>query len=126
MACWHFPSNNRYGVRLVISSPPIFCILASAIERAGKGANAAAEGTEATKRRRDISVTLPTVILLLCSTYLANPSLRFHEVVGAVAVFSTSLKKIFVTTNQTQPVYFSRPEPTYEWRLGNDHRRCGS
>ena len=65
MACWHFPSNNRYGVRLVISSPPIFCILASAVEGPGKAANAAAERAEPTKRRRDIPVTLPTVILLL-------------------------------------------------------------
>src|SRR5216684_1862464 len=92
MACWHLPSNNRYGVKVVISFPRIFWILESAIERAGKAANAAAESAEATKRRRHTSVTLPTVILLVVK-YLPDPSLRFHGVVGAVAAFSTSLEK---------------------------------
>src|ERR1700733_1363114 len=95
MACWHFPSNNRYGVRLVISCRPIFCILASAIERPRKAANAPAERAEPTKWRRDISVTLPTGTLLLCSTYGPSARLRFHGVVGAVAAFSTSLKRFF-------------------------------
>src|SRR5580692_988855 len=95
MACWHFPSNNRYGVRLVVSCRPIFCVFASPTERPRKAANAPAEKAEPTKWRRDISLTLPTVTLLLRSTYVPGPGLRFHGVVGAVAAFSTSLERFF-------------------------------
>jgi sigma-B regulation protein RsbU (phosphoserine phosphatase) len=44
---------------------------------------------------------------------LSDPGLGFHGVVGAVAAFSTSLKKKI----QAQPVDFAPPEATYEWRL---------
>jgi hypothetical protein len=49
MACRHSPSNNRYGVNVVIVIPSIFCILKSAIERAGKVANATAESANASE-----------------------------------------------------------------------------
>jgi hypothetical protein len=64
MACWHLPSNNRYGVKLVISFPPGSRILESATEWVGKAANAAAESAEVTKWRRDTSLTLPKAALL--------------------------------------------------------------
>src|SRR5580693_9476116 len=94
MACWHLPSNNRYGVRVVISIPPIFCVVALAVERTGKAANAVAERAEPTKRRRDIPVALSTIVLLGRPGYW-NPVPGFHGVVGAVAAFSTSRKNIF-------------------------------
>src|ERR1700728_2299915 len=113
MACSHLPSNNRYGVKVVISCPPMFCMLESAIECAGKAANAAMESAEATKRQADISVTLPTVVLLLSSTYqtlyLPDLGLRFHGVVGAVAAFSTSLEKIIFNQKSGPACRFFSP-----------------
>ncbi len=73
---------------------------------------------------RDTLLALPTVVLFLFE-YLSDPSLRFHRVVGAGTAFSTSLRKNFFKLQTGQPVDFAYPEPTYEWRMGNDDGRCG-
>jgi hypothetical protein len=49
----HFPSNNKYGISVVMPSPFVFCICPLAVERIGNAVTTVAETADATNFLRE-------------------------------------------------------------------------
>jgi len=77
----------------------ICCILASALERAGRAANATVESTDAANWRRENSLVLGMVVLLVWKGLAAT--------LAIYAFMEFSKPQI-----QAQTVDFAHPEPT--------------